>query len=67
MHSHGMMHDTDTREVGRSTLTAALAVRVVGGTDHCRQSSHQGLGVVLHRGTCRRKRQSKRKNQHEGG
>ena len=35
------MHDTDTREVGRTTLIAALAVRVVGGTDHCRQSSHQ--------------------------
>ena len=47
MHKHGMMHDTDTREVGRSTLIAALAVRVVGITDHCRQSSHQGLGVVL--------------------
>jgi len=30
MHKHGMMQDTDTREVGRSTLTAALAVRVVG-------------------------------------
>ena len=31
---HGMTHDTDThtdtRECGRSTLTAALAVRVVG-------------------------------------
>ena len=40
-------HDIDTREVGRSTLTAALAVRVVGSTDHCRQSSHQGLGFVF--------------------
>ena len=42
-----MMHDTDSRDVGRSTLTAALAVRVVGGTDYCRQSSHQGLSFVL--------------------
>jgi hypothetical protein len=41
MHRQDMMHDTDTREVGRSTLTAALVVRVVGSTDHCRQSSHQ--------------------------
>ena len=57
MHKHGMMHDTDTREVGRSTLTAALAVRVIGGTDHCRQSSHQGLGVVLRRRTYRRRGQ----------
>ena len=59
---HGMTHDTDTdtdaRECGRSTLTAALAVRVVGSlgresTDHCRQSSYQGLGVVLQRRTYR--------------
>ena len=56
-HGRTGMHDTDTREVGRTTLIAALAVRVVGGTDHCRQSSHQGLGVVLHRRTCRRRGQ----------
>jgi hypothetical protein len=54
MHRHSIGHDTDTREVVRSTLTAAVAVRKVGATDHCRQSSHQGLGVVLQRRTYRR-------------
>ena len=59
-------HDIDTREVGRSTLTAALAVRVVGSTDHCRQSSHQRLGVVLQPTHVQMQRAEAKSIQHNG-
>ena len=49
------------RGFGRSTLIAALPAVVGGDANHCRQSSHQGLGVVLHQRTCRLRVRGKNK------
>jgi hypothetical protein len=54
MHKHGMTQDTDTREVWAINPDSSSG-RASGreSTDHCRQSSHQGLGVLLQRRTYR--------------